>query len=321
MADWSNQSLIRFTHTEFVLFGFPGIITHRKLLTLPFVFVYILILTGNFTIVYRIFMEKSLQAPMYFFISILFLANISCTTSITPKFLLGLSLGLDRISRAGCLAQMFSIYSMTIFESGVMLAMALDRYVAICRPLRYNDIMTTRTLVVLTCACWARSVCLVSPVVIMTFSAQYCRSNIILNFVCENMGLLSLACGDISRQKLVGLVVRSFITLGDFSLLVLSYSTILNTAMKIATGKTRNKALNTCGTHLLVAMFIYMCTIISSIIYRMHRSISIDILNLVSAMYLMLPATVNPVIYGFKIKEIRKCLTKSWRKKNHLTRT
>ncbi|XP_040278615.1 olfactory receptor 52K2-like [Bufo bufo] len=313
MENGSNHSHIHFTHTEFVLFGFPGIITHRKMLIIPFVIVHILLLSGNFTIVYRIYVEKSLHAPMYFFISILFLSSIVCTSSITPKFLLGLSFGLDRISRAGCLIQMFSIYSITTFESGVMLSMALDRYVAVYRPLRYNNIMTKQTLVVLTCISWARSIFLVSPVVILTFSAQYCRSNIILSFVCENMGLLSLACGDITKQKMVGLVVRSIITLGDFSLLVLSYSTILYTAMKIATAKTRTKALNTCGTHLLVAMLIYMCTIISSIIYRMRTSMTIDILNLVSAIYLMFPATVNPVIYGLRVKEIRKSLMKSWR--------
>ncbi|KAG9468301.1 hypothetical protein GDO78_023025 [Eleutherodactylus coqui] len=311
MEDWSNHSRIHFSHTEFVLHGFPGII-HRKLLIIPFLTVYILLLMGNFTIVHRIHAEKSLQSPMYYLISILLLASIACTTSITPKFLLGLSFGLDRISRAGCFIQMFSIYSITTFESGIMLSMALDRYVAVYRPLRYNDIMTKRTLVLLTCVSWVRSAFLVSPVVILTFSAQFCRSNVILSFVCENMGLLSLACGDITRQKMVGLAVRSVITLGDFSLLVLSYSTILYTAMKIATSKNRNKALNTCGTHLLVAMLIYLCTIISSIIYRMRRSMSIDILNLVSATYLMVPATVNPVIYGLRVKEIRKCLRKSW---------
>ncbi|KAM3934915.1 olfactory receptor 52K2-like [Leptodactylus fuscus] len=313
MVNCSNHSLVHFTHTEFVLFGFPGIVTHRNLLIIPFLLVYILILSGNLTIVYRIYVEKTLQAPMYYLISILFLANISCTSSFTPKLLLSLSFGLDRISRGGCIVQMFSIYSMTIFESGVMLSMALDRYVAVCRPLRYHDIMTTRTMLELTCTCWARSIFLVSPVVILTFSSQFCRSNLLLNFVCENMGVLSLACGDISIQKVVGLVVRSFVTLGDFSLLLLSYSTILYTAMKIATGKTRNKALDTCGTHLLVAMLIYICTIISSIIYRVRRSISIDILNLVSAVYLMLPATVNPIVYGLRVKEIKKCLRRSRR--------
>ncbi|XP_075703979.1 olfactory receptor 52Z1P-like [Rhinoderma darwinii] len=311
-----NQSQYISSHTEFVLFGFPGIIAYRKFLVIPFLSVYLTILTGNSIIIYRICVERSLQSPMYILISILFTVNISCTTSIIPKLIIGLSFDMNEIPLAGCLIQMFYIYFMAIFESGIILSMALDRFVAICRPLRYNDIITKRTLVYLAIIGVGRGILFVAPMVILASCVQYCKSNIILNFVCENMGLLSLACGDISKQQIVGLLVRIFITFLDSSLLLFSYSIILYTTMKIISGKARHKALHTCGTHLLVAMLIYTCALVSSIVYRMHSLISYDVQNLFNAIYLMIPAMLNPFIYGLGVREIRYSLSRSWKRRS-----
>ncbi|XP_063806656.1 olfactory receptor 52Z1P-like [Pseudophryne corroboree] len=310
-----NHSSVLVSHTEFVLLGFPGILDHRKLLAIPFLFIYVTILAGNSLIIYRIGVENSLHSPMYFFITVLFAVNVSCTTSVIPKLILGLSFGMNQISLGGCLVQMFYIYFLAIFESGLILSMALDRYVAICRPLRYNDIMTKNMLVQLVLIGMVRSFVLASPMVILASRVQYCRSNVILNFVCENMGLLSLACGDITPHKIVGLSVRVLVTGVDVSLLLLSYSSILYTAMKIVIGKARGKALHTCGTHLLVAMVLYMSALSSSVLYRMDTIIAYNVQNLFNAIYLMIPATVNPFIYGLGVKEIRRCLIKSLRKK------
>ncbi|XP_063806655.1 olfactory receptor 52Z1P-like [Pseudophryne corroboree] len=311
-----NHSSVLVSHTEFVLLGFPGILDHRKLLTIPFLSIYVTILAGNFLIIYRIGVENSLHSPMYFFITFLFIVNVSYTTSVIPKLLLRLSFGINQISLGGCLVQMFSIYFLAIFESGLFLSMALDRYVAICRPLRYNDIITKNMLVQLVLICMVRSFMLASPMVILASRAQYCRSNVILNFVCENMALLSLACGDITPHNIVGLSVRVLVTGVDVSLLLLSYCSILYTAMKIVVGKARRKALHTCGTHLMVAVNMYMCALSSSVFYRMNTVITYDVQNLVNAIYLMIPATVNPFIYGLGVKEIRRCLMKSLRKRN-----
>ncbi|XP_018429941.1 PREDICTED: olfactory receptor 52K1-like [Nanorana parkeri] len=253
---------------------------------------------------------------MYFLMSLLFTVNLSSTTAILPKFLLDLSFDINQITFSGCLSQMFYIYFMAIFESGVILSMALDRFIAICRPLQYNNIMTPRLLLQLAFIGVARSALFVSPMVILTSRVHFCKSNIILNFVCENMGILSLACGDISKQQAVGLMVRILVTVIDVSLLLLSYSSIIYTAMKIAVGKARHKALHTCGAHLTVATMIYVSALLSSIVYRMQTHISYDIQNLFNAIYLMLPASLNPFIYGLGVKEIRRCFSRSRNKKN-----
>ncbi|XP_068121801.1 olfactory receptor 52K2-like [Hyperolius riggenbachi] len=306
-----NQTLV--SYTEFILLGFPGIVKQRKLLLIPFTLAYATILSGNILIIYRVFVEPSLQSPMYYLMSLLFAVNISSTTSVLPKFLLGLAFEMNQITLAGCLTQMSYVYFMAIFESGVIIFMALDRFVAVCRPLRYNDIMTKRLLVQLAIIGMARSAFLVPPMVILTSKACFCSSNIILNFVCENMGLLSLACGDTSKQQAVGLMVRILISTIDVSLLLVSYCSILTTAMRIAVGKARHKALHTCGTHISVAMTIHLSALLSSIVYRMRTHISYDIQNLFNALYLLVPAMLNPFIYGLGVKEIRRCLAKSWK--------
>ncbi|KAM4045578.1 olfactory receptor 52K1-like [Anomaloglossus baeobatrachus] len=266
-------------------------------------------MVSNGIIVYRISLDTTLQSPMYLLIGLLFLVNVACTTTFMPKFLLGLVSDLNQITLSGCLVQMWFIYVIVTFESTVILLMALDRYVAICKPLRYHDIMTNRFLSLLTWTSLARSVVLMTPIVYLDSRVKFCKSNVILNFVCENMGLLKLACGDISRIQAIGLIVRMAITVVDGSLLLISYLTILHTAMFILK-QSRNKALNTCSSHILVALTIYASSILSALIYRLETSVSVDIQNLTSAIYFLFPATINPIIYGVRVKEIRLSLKK-----------
>ncbi|KAM3933083.1 olfactory receptor 52N2-like [Leptodactylus fuscus] len=298
------------SHTEFVLRGFPGVSAFRELLAIPFLSVYMLILAGNLIIIYRICVEKSLQSPMYHLIALLFAVNISCTTAIVPNTLMALLCGLDRISLGGCLFQMFFMYTMVMFESDVLLLMALDRYVAICRPLRYHDILTNRLLLQLSIVGFVECSLLVSPIIIVASRVDFCFSNLILDFACENMVLLNLGCGNMHGIQIVGLMVRILVTAMDITLLLVSYTSILYTAMNIVTGKARHKTLHTCGTHLSVVVLNYSCGLLSSIAYRMP--ISIDLQNLTSAIYYLFPATIHPLIYGYRVQEIRTCLIKSW---------
>ncbi|KAM4796250.1 olfactory receptor 52K2-like [Rhinophrynus dorsalis] len=311
----SSDQNMSISYTEFILLGFPGISSSRPLLVIPFIFIYTVILSGNSIIMYRIWVEKTLQSPMYWLISLLFAIHISSTTAIMPKFLLSLAFDLSQISLSGCLVQMFVIYLTVVVESAVALMMALDRYVAICWPLNYHIIMTKKFLLLLIFISTARGVIFISPIVIPLSGVQFCRSNVILSFACENMGLLNLGCGDISKMHITGLFVRIFVSVIDINILLISYIKILYTAMKIITGKDRYKALNTCATHLIVAMLIYLCGIMSSIVYRMGASISINVRNLVSAIYFLFPAAVNPLIYGVRVKEIRVSLKKAYGRK------
>ncbi|XP_068121793.1 olfactory receptor 52E8-like [Hyperolius riggenbachi] len=306
-----NQN-ISFSHNSFLIFGFPQITESRTLLLIPFLSIYIVILLANSLLTYRIWVEKTLQSLMYKLISILFMANLSCTSTSIPPFLLSLAFGQYWISLPGCLVQMFFIYFTIVFESSVVLLMALDRYVAICRPLHYHSIITTRLLVQLVLLSLLRSVITVSPIVIPISKVNFCGSNIIQGFACENMVVLNLGCGDISKLHIIGLVVRILIFILDGSLIFFSYVAILRTTSKIVKGDSLKKTLHTCSTHIIVAMLIYSCGFASSIVYRMGNLIPMNIQNLTSALYFLFPATMNPFIYGLRMTEIRVCLVKAY---------
>ncbi|XP_075190153.1 olfactory receptor 52Z1P-like [Anomaloglossus baeobatrachus] len=305
-----NHSTGFFSHTEFLILGFPDFSENRSLLIVPFLFVYTVILAGNCLIMTRIWVEKTLKSPMYTLISVLLAVNVSCTTAIMPPFLLSLASSIFQISLGGCLVQMFFIYLTVILESAVVVLMALDGYIAICKPLRYHNIMTTRFLQQLMVCSFARGVLLIFPIVISVSKVQFCGSNIIRSFACENMVLLNLGCGDVSKVHITGLAVRICVSGFDGSLILISYLDILRTAMRIIQGASRNKALHTCSTHLIVALLIYTCGFLSSIVYRIGDAITINVQNLISAIYFLFPAMVNPIIYGLRVKEIRICLKK-----------
>ncbi|XP_068121800.1 olfactory receptor 52L1-like [Hyperolius riggenbachi] len=305
-----NNESTSFSHKYFILFGFPGFLKSRHLIAVQFLLIYVLILAGNTLIIYRIWVEQSLHSAMYTLIAMLFSVNICCATSIVPNTLLGMLLGMDSISLEGCLFQMFFMYTMAMFESDVLLMMSLDRYVAICKPLRYHDIMTSHLLIQMSMIGFVKSSLFVSPIIIVAAQVTFCSSNLILDFACENMVLLNLACGDTDRIQLVGLMVRILVTALDITLLTVSYSSIIYTVMSIVKGKSRHKTLDTCGTHLSVVVLNYSCGLLSSIAYRMP--VSVNFQNLTSAIYFLFPATVHPFIYGYRVKEIRTCVVRSW---------
>ncbi|XP_071989002.1 olfactory receptor 52K1-like [Engystomops pustulosus] len=302
------------SYTEFLLLPFPGVTLYRQVLIVPFLFSYVLIMVLNSLISYTVWRERSLHAPMYVLISLLLSMNLLSTSTVLPQMLPSF-FGQTRIPLSRCLAQMFFAYSALMFRSLVFMLMAFDRYAAICHPLRYHNIINHKTLLQLWTIGLVRNVVLCSLVVFLASRFLYCKSNRILNFVCEYMVLLNLACGDVSRAQLVGLLVRTGVTFSDLSIILIFYLRVLHTALKITGGSKRHKALQTCGTHVLVALTVYSCGLLASILYKVEESISPDSQNLSNVIYFLFPAVVNPIIYGLGVKEIKDSLVKPWRNK------
>ncbi|CAH2226115.1 E3 ubiquitin ISG15 ligase TRIM25-like [Pelobates cultripes] len=228
-----------------------------------------------------------------------------------PRLCRSMGLGYTHISLAGCLVQMFSVYVTVTLKSVTLLLMALDRYIAICKPLLYHKIANKRKTLSLLVLGLLRNCIIAAVVVTLASKVKYCKSNIILNFVCEYIVLLSLGCGDMTKLQIVGLTLRTVVTASDLGILLVSYIKVLYTAMKIAAGNARQKALHTCFTHLLVAVLIYTFGLSTSIMYKVEKFISHDAQNLYSVVYFLLPATVNPIIYGLRVKEIKNLIKKS----------
>ncbi|XP_066475480.1 olfactory receptor 52K1-like [Tiliqua scincoides] len=304
------------SYTDFFLLAFPGLQKSRSLLAIPFFCIYLLILLANSMLIYIVKVENSLHSPMYLLIALLLVVNMFGTTTVLPKMLLSFVFGTSSISLAGCLVQMFFLYLALMLDTGILLMMALDRYVAICHPLRYADILTNRNLTFLMLATLVRSVCIVSPVVILASRVQFCRSNIIEHFACEHMALMKLSCGDTSKNRIVGMAVRSLTITFDLVFLTISYSKIILAALKMASGSARHKAFHTCSTHLIVLFIGYSSCLSSSVVFRVARSATQDVHNLLSAVYLLVPWAINPVIYGMRTKEIKDSLLKLFQRKS-----
>lgn len=294
------------SHSTFVLRGFPALQERRWLLALPFCSSYLLVLLGNSLLVLVICSVESLHSPMYVFICALCCVDILVVTTIIPNLLLSLLSTWNEISLLGCLTQMFFTHFLSSVESTLLLAMALDRYVAICKPLRYTEIMNSSMLLRLLLFTLVRSVSIMATLVALAGSLQFCGSNTIQHCYCDHMALVSLACDDTSRNSAAGLAVIICFVGVDIPIIFFSYVKILSVVLRSsAASEDRRKAFHTCGTHLIVMMCFYLVGSVTFLSHNLSIPIATDINNFMGLMYILFPATVNPIIYGVRTKEIR----------------
>ncbi|XP_039986890.1 olfactory receptor 51E2 [Xiphias gladius] len=295
-----------FSHSTFVFRGFPELQRHRRLLALPFSASYLSVMLGNSLLVHVIRSVKSLHSPMYILICTLCLVDILVVTAIIPNMLLGLLFDWDEISLAGCLTQMFFTHFLSSVESTLLLAMALDRYVAICQPLRYVEIINSSMFVRLLLFTLVRSVPIMATLVSLAGSLWFCGSNVIQHCYCDHMALVSLACDSTERNDAAGLAVIACFVGIDISLVFLSYTKILSVVLRAASaGEDRWKAFHTCGTHLIVMMCFYSVGSVTFLSHNLNIPIPTDVNTFMGLLYILFPATVNPIIYGVRTKEIR----------------
>ncbi|XP_040902226.1 olfactory receptor 51E2 [Toxotes jaculatrix] len=295
-----------FSHSTFVFRGFPELQKYRQLLALPFSVSYLSVLLGNSLLVHVIRRVESLHSPMYLLICTLCIVDILVVTAIIPNMLLSLLFDWDEISLAGCLTQMFFTHFLSSVESTLLLAMALDRYVAICQPLRYAEIIDSSMFVRLLVFTLVRSVSIMATLVGLAGSLWFCNSNVIRHCYCDHMALVSLACDSTEKNSAAGLAVIICFVGMDISLIFLSYMKILSVVLRAAVaGEDRWKAFHTCGTHLIVMMCFYLVGSITFLSHNLNIPIPTDVNTFMGLMYILLPATVNPIIYGVRTKEIR----------------
>ncbi|KAG7225932.1 hypothetical protein INR49_018533 [Caranx melampygus] len=291
-----------FSHTTFVFRGFPTLHRHRQLLALPFSASFLSVLLGNSLLIHVIRCVESLQSPMYLLICTLCVVDILVVTAIIPKMLLGLLCDWDEISLAGCLSQMFFTHFLSSVESTLLLAMALDRYVAICHPLRYNEIVNSSMFLWLLVFTLLRSVSIMATLVGLAGSLWFCGSNNIQHCYCDHMALVSLACDNTEKNSTMGLAVIVCFVGVDISLIIFSYMRILIIVLRAASaGEDRWKAFHTCGTHLIVMLCFYLVGSITFLSHNLNIPIPTDVNTFMGLLYILFPATVNPIIYGFDV--------------------
>lgn len=299
-----------FSHNGFIFVGFPVIYEYRRLLSLPFLTTYILVLVGNSLLIYVIRIMESLHSPMYILICGLAAVDIVVATVIIPNMLLSFLFDWNDISLASCLTQMFFTHFLSSVESTILLAMALDRYVAICYPLHYARILNPAMFLRLLLFTVIRSGSIMFVLVALAGSLSFCGSNVINHCYCDHMALVSLACGNTDKNNAIGLAVIICFVGIDICVIIFSYVKILNVVLRRAAGEDRWKAFHTCGTHLIVIMCFYLIGTVTFLSRNLNIQIPTDINTFLGVMYIVLPASVNPIIYGVRTKEIRNRILK-----------
>ncbi|XP_074840091.1 olfactory receptor 52R1-like [Carettochelys insculpta] len=303
MSDFNTTNFIN--PSTFILLGIPGLESSYIWISIPFCTMYIIALVGNFTILFIVKTEKSLHEPMYYFLCMLAVTDLVLTTSNMPKTLSIFWFKSREINFNACLTQMYFIHCFSSLESGILVAMALDRYVAICHPLRHSAILKNPMVAKIGLAVVLRSCILALPYPFLARRWPYCRTNIIPHSYCAHIAVVNLACTDVRLSSYYGLFVLFSVIGVDVISIIVSYTQILRAIFRLPTKDARLKTFGTCGSHLCAISILYVPDFFSSLTQRFASNVPRHFLILFSNVYLLAPPVLHPIIYGMRTKQIR----------------
>ncbi|XP_074840448.1 olfactory receptor 52N2-like [Carettochelys insculpta] len=296
--------------STFILMGIPGLEASHIWISIPFFMSYFIGLLGNSTILFFVGKEQTLQKPMYLLLCMLALSEIVTSTSAMPKAMCVFWFNMKDISVPSCLTQMFFLHAGSIMHSAVLVTMAFDRCVAICNPLRYTTILSNERIAKLGLLGLLEAVLFVLPLPLLLSRQPFCASRVIPHTYCDHMAVAKLSCGDITVNRIYGLVVTFVVNLVALTLIALSYGLIIRDVLRISSKKAHQKALSTCTAHICVMMTSYPSFFFSALTHRFGQGIAPYIHIILANLYFLLPTMLNPIIYGVKNKELRDKVSK-----------
>lgn len=277
---------------------------HRiAIFTITLVF-YSLVLFVNISIIAVVVLDPSLREPMYIFLCVICLNEIYGTTGFYPKFLSLLLYRSNRISYQGCLLQAYMLFSFGLCEMSLLMLMAYDRYLAICRPLHYHAFMTPRRLSLLVLLSWLTPISVCSANIALTSLLKLCSSEI-HKMYCVNRLIIELACPEANTTPSIILSTTSMLVYAcQLFFIIWSYARIA--AASVRSKNNRVKFMQTCVPHLL-SLTVFVSVLLFDVFYLNFVRLEIPqgLKNLITIKFLLFPPLMNPLIYGIKLTRIR----------------
>nr|XP_028558680.1 olfactory receptor 5V1-like [Podarcis muralis] len=292
--------------TEFILMGLSDLPAVRFSLFAAFLLIYLVTLLGNGTILLAIEADSHLHNPMYFFLTNLSLLDICCPTVTVPKMLENLLSERNTISFAGCVLQVYFLIALAGTEVFLLSAMAYDRYVAICNPLRYTVIMSKKLCLQMAAGTWVTGFLHSLLHTVMTFTRPFCTSNRVNQYYCDIPPVLALSCASTYVAEMVVFIVGGILGVGAFMVTLVSYIHIISTILRIRSSDGKHKAFSTCASHLIVVCLFYGTILFTYL--RPSSSHHPDQDRMVSMLYGVITPMLNPLIYSLRNKEVKGAL-------------
>ncbi|XP_070810178.1 olfactory receptor 6X1-like [Pituophis catenifer annectens] len=295
--------------TEFILVGLPCVLGLESVMYASIFLLYILCLMGNGLIIMMVITDRHLQKPMYFFLSNLSFKDIGHTTTFIPKLLLNYLSANNSICFYCCLIQFFFYFLFGVTEFFIITLISLDRYLAICHPLRHPTIMTSRICLKLSISAWFGGFFSIIFQVAMIANLPYCTSNIINHFYCDVGPVLKIAGGDTRLIEALGFLVAVVVVVSSLVFTLISYFFILCTILRMPSTSRQQKAFSTCASHLVVVSLLYGSVFFVYLRPTIKNS-SFSMTKYVSILYTFIIPVLNPFIYTIRNNEVKDSVHK-----------
>ncbi|XP_065801694.1 olfactory receptor 51I2-like [Muntiacus reevesi] len=294
----------------FTLTGLPGLENSQHWMFLLLGTLYIVSIVGNGLILFIVKEAQSLHQPMYYFLSLPSVNDLGVSFSTLPNVLATFCFHLRKISFDSCMVQMFFFHFCSLMQSGVLLVMSFDRYVAISNPLCYTTMLKDFRVICMAPQVITRSFCMVFPLPFLLKRLTFCKASVLSHAYCLHSDLIHLPSDDITINNIFGLIIVMSIFCLVSVLIVFSLELILCSVLAIASQEERLKTLNTCVSHLCAVLIFYVPMVGVSMTARDGRHAPGFVHTVLSLIYLFVPPMLNPVIYSIKTKEIRRRLVR-----------
>uniref|UniRef100_A0A8D1HVS3 Olfactory receptor n=1 Tax=Sus scrofa TaxID=9823 RepID=A0A8D1HVS3_PIG len=294
--------------TEFFLLGFSSLGDLQLVLFVIFLCLYLIILSGNITIISVIRLDHSLHTPMYFFLSVLSTSEIFYTIVILPKMLVNLLSLLRTLSFVSCASQMYFFLGFAVTNCLLLGVMGYDRYAAVCQPLHYPILMSWRVCGQLAATCIVNGFLISLVGTTLVFSLPFCGSNKVNHYFCDISPVIHLASAETYINQLVIFICGILVLVVPLTCICISYGFIVSTILKIPSTEGKQKAFSTCASHLIVVIVHYGCA--SFVYLRPSAKYTTGKDRLVTVTYTIITPLLNPMVYSLRNKDVQLAIRK-----------